>query len=125
MKSGALGWFRAQLRSLTVATFVALSVSGGANVVEHGLGGHDAHGPLLVVHDASAHAFNDGSAARQAEPLHCVLCHLTRTVRPALESAHHAPTYDNPATPLPRPGLLVPAVFPAAEPPLRSPPFSI
>ena len=36
----------------------------------------------LVVHDAAAHAFSTGSTqAPQGADMHCVLCHLNRTVR--------------------------------------------
>jgi hypothetical protein len=118
-------WFRAQDRSLSVATFVLLSLAVGTNVASHGMGGHDDHGPSLVVHDASAHAFTDGSAAPQGEPLHCVLCHLTRTVRPTVDVTYRAPARDDRTLLVRRPTLLVPAIFPAAEPPLRSPPASL
>ena len=117
-----LGWFRAMNRTVAVAVFVLLSA---ATVANHGAGGHDGHGAALVAHDASAHAFTDNTAASRGEAMHCVLCHLTRTVRPAVEVAHHAPTYGALTLPAPRPGLVVPAVFPAAEPPLRSPPGSL
>jgi hypothetical protein len=120
-----LAWFRANGRSLAVAVFVVLAAAGGANVAGHGPIGHDDHGPLLIVHDAAAHAFTDGSAAPREEPLHCVLCHLTRTVRPTLHLAHHAPAHDDRTQVLRRPTLRVAAVFPAAEPPLRSPPVSL
>ena len=117
-----LGWVRAKSRTLAAAVFVLLSA---ATVANHGAGGHDEHGTALVAHDAAAHAFTDGTASPRGEAMHCVLCHLTRTVRPAVEVAHHAPTYGALTLPAPRPGLVVPAVFPAAEPPLRSPPVSL
>lgn len=120
-----LRWFRSHTRSLAVATFVLLSAAVGTNAAFHGMGGHDDHGPLLVVHDASAHAFTNGSAAPQGEALHCVLCHLTRTVRPTVDVTYHAPAHDDQAQVVRRPTLWVPAVFPAAEPPLRSPPVSL
>ena len=94
-------------------------------MANHGASGHDDHGTALVVHDAAAHAFTDGTASPRGEAMHCVLCHLTRTVRPAVEVAHHAPNYGALTLPARRPGLVVPAVFPAAEPPLRSPPVSL
>ena len=120
-----LAWFRARGRSLAVATFVLLSAAVAANAAVHGIGEHDRHGAALVVHDASAHAFTGGSAEPQGETLHCVLCHLTRTVRPAVKVGNQAPTYGDLTLPPRRPGLVVPAVFPAAEPPLRSPPISL
>ena len=120
-----LGWLRARRRSLAIATFVLLSAAVGTNVASHGIGGHDRHGLSLVAHDASAHVFTGGSAAPQGEALHCVLCHLTLRVRPALHVAHHAPASDNRTQVVRRPTLQVPAIYPAAEPPLRSPPISL
>ena len=117
-----LGWFRATSRTVAVAVFVLLSA---ATVANHGAGGHDDHGAALVAHDAAAHAFTDGTAASRGEAMHCVLCHLTRTVRPSVEVTHQAPASGGPTLPVRRPGLVVPAVFPAAEPPLRSPPISV
>jgi hypothetical protein len=118
------GWIRRR-RWLAVATVVSLSVAAGTNVATHGMGGHDDHGPLLVVHDASAHAFTGGSATPDGESLHCVLCHLTRVARPPAEGVQHAPAHDNRAQMARRLAPPVPAVFPAAEPPLRSPPLSV
>ena len=116
-----LGWFRATNRIVAVAVFVLLSA---ATLANHGAGGHDGHG-ALVAHDAAAHAFTDGTAASRGEAMHCVLCHLTRTVRPSVELTHQAPAGGGPTLPVRRPGLVVPAVFPAAEPPLRSPPIAL
>jgi hypothetical protein len=117
-----LGCFRAANRTVAAVVLVLLSV---ATVANHGVGSHDDHGTAFVVHDASAHAFTDGSAPPGGEALHCVLCHLTRTVRPAVEVAHHAPAHAGLTLSVRWPGLVVPSVFPAAEPPLRSPPVSL
>jgi hypothetical protein len=117
-----LGRLRAANRTVATAVLVLLSV---ATVANHGVGSHDDHGTAFVVHDASAHAFTDGSAPPGGEALHCVLCHLTRTVRPTVDVAHHAPANSGLTLPARRPGLVVPSVFPAAEPPLRSPPVSL
>jgi hypothetical protein len=117
-----LGWFRARGRRIAAAAFVLLVATTVAN---HGLGGHDSHGPWLVAHDANAHAFTDGSSATHGDVLNCVLCHVTRTVRPTVEVTYHAPASDDRTQVVRRPALRVPAVFPAAEPPLRSPPVSL
>lgn len=117
-----LGCFRAANRTVAAAVLVLLSV---ATLANHGVSSHDDHGTALVVHDASAHAFTDATAAPGGEALHCVLCHLTRTVRPMVEVAHQAPAHGGLTLPVRRPGLVVPRVFPAAEPPLRSPPVSL
>jgi hypothetical protein len=117
-----LGWCRARGRAVAAAVFVLLSATTVAN---HGVGGHDDHGSALIAHDASAHAFTDGTTSPGGEALHCVLCHLTRTARPTVEVAHHAPAHGDLTLPVRRPGRVVPAHFPAAEPPLRSPPVSL
>ena len=112
-------------RSLAVAIFVLLSAAVAAKRPSTAWAATMATARCWSCTTPPAHAFTDGSAAPQGEALHCVLCHLTRTVRPAVELAHHAPAHGDPTLPVRRPGLVVPAVFPAAEPPLRSPPVSL
>ena len=48
---------------------------GASNAASHGIDGHDEHGSRLVVHDASAHAFTSGSAARRK--VTCTACCVT------------------------------------------------
>ena len=109
-----LGWVRAKSRTLAAAVFVLLSA---ATVANHGASGHDDHGTALVVHDAAAHAFTDGTASPRGEAMHCVLCHLTRTVRPAVEVAHHAPTYGALTLPAPPARARRPSRFPGRRTP--------
>lgn len=121
-----LRWFRAKSRPLAVAVFVLLSAMGASSVASHGADGHDEHGLRLVVHDASAHAFTSGSSTAQDHDLHCVLCHLTRAARrPSMQASALEPAPRSQATPSRGPVARVASVFPAAEPPLRSPPLSL
>lgn len=121
-----LRWFRAKSRSLAVAVFVSLSAMGASSVTSHGAVGHDDHGVRLVVHDASAHAFTSGSSATPESDLHCVLCHLTRAARrPSLQASVLEPAPRSQVMVFRGLGARVASTFPAAEPPLRSPPLSL
>lgn len=121
-----LAWFRATSRSLTAAVFVSLSAMGASSVASHGADGHDEHGLRLVVHDASAHAFTSGETATQEGDLHCVLCHLTRAARrPSPQASALEPALRSQAIVSRGPVARVASVFPAAQPPLRSPPVSL
>lgn len=121
-----LRWYRTKSRPLAVAVFVLLSALGASTVASHGVDGHDEHGLRLVVHDASAHAFTSGSTAAQEADLHCVLCHLTRAARrPSLQASVLVPAPRSRVMLSRGPVARVASVFPAAEPPLRSPPVSL
>jgi hypothetical protein len=117
-----LRWCRERVVRVAVALVVSLTGLGAWADADHGRFGHDAHGQVWVVHDAAAHAFTSGDEATSADELRCVLCHVTRTVRPSVDASTLAPRHD--VRPL---AALVPLdqqprIFPAAEPPLRSPP---
>jgi hypothetical protein len=120
-----LQWFRTRLvphRAVACVLLLAM----GAWAQGHGLTGSDEHVLRLVIHDEAAHAFSAGSTkAPQGADLHCVLCHLIRTVRVPMVVATVKPsTY---VRQLAWRGFDTRAVsaFPAAEPPLRSPPLSL
>ena len=49
---------------------------------------HDAHESLVVfAHDASTHALSRTAPDAGAAPLHCVVCHFGRSVRPRTDAA--------------------------------------
>jgi hypothetical protein len=89
----------------------------------HAAGPHDDHGAgTLAPHDASSHRVGGERPADRDQTLHCVICHWTRSFRPDSSPAHGLDAPDDPALhvhPLVR---HAPLVFPAAQPPLRSPP---
>jgi hypothetical protein len=116
-----LRWFRAQARSTAVAVLVSLTALGGWSSTSHGPDCHDADCVWAVRHEASAHAIQS-AAADESHPLHCVLCHWTRSFRPSTDTVHHL------ATPVEGDGRIhtdvftAALVFPAAQPSLRAPP---
>ena len=120
-----LQWFRTRLvphRAVACVLLLAM----GLWAQGHGLAGADEHVLRLIVHDENAHAFSAGSMKTpHGVNMHCVLCHLIRTVRvPTLVATVKPSAYvrqlawRGPAT-----GTV--SAFPAAEPPLRSPPVSL
>lgn len=120
-----LQWFRARGRSLAATALLSLSVMGGLSSAPHPSDCHDSECAVRVVaHDASAHVFQRAAPVADAHPLHCVLCHLTRTFRPNTNSTIQAPSVDRRDVRTSVTVVSVARVFPAAQPPLRSPPVS-
>jgi hypothetical protein len=77
---------------------------------------------IEVPHDPSAHSISRGSSTEE-RPLHCVLCHWTRIVRPSTATAHYiAPAVERDVRiPI---DVVRAQSFCAAQPPLRAPPTS-
>jgi len=118
-------WFRARLvphRAVACVLLLAM----GLWAQGHGFTGSDEHVLRLIVHDENAHAFSAGSVrAPQGVNMHCVLCHLVRSVRvPTVVATVKPSAY---VRQLAWRGAAARGVsaFPAAEPPLRSPPVSL
>jgi hypothetical protein len=117
-----LAWFRARLGPIAIAALVSLAGLTSLSAAVHDAGEcHDECAAGVLRHDPWSHAI--GSATADAEhPLHCVLCHWTRTVRPSAETVHVV------ARPLAQnvrsvsDVLIAPLRALAAQPPLRSPP---
>jgi hypothetical protein len=81
-------WFRVHARRLAAATLVALVTVSGVTSLAHGVECHDDECVLAVVrHDPASHSVASGSTTDAAGPLHCVLCHWTRPIRPSSEAA--------------------------------------
>jgi hypothetical protein len=117
-------WVRTGRRWLAAVALVSLSCAGVWSSVAHAGDCHDGEALVAVVHDASAHAFRGATSTAGAHPLHCVLCHTARVLRPTADPIHAF-------VPVATGGLrsrvfdaFVTQVFPAAHPPLRSPPAS-
>ena len=114
---------RRQLRALAATTLVLVSVLGAWSTVAHGLDCHDRDGaPALVVHDASAHAFRNTAPPDSQRPVHCVLCHWTRTFGPGVQTVSVAPTVVSRSLALPAGETAQARLVAAAQPPLRAPP---
>lgn len=119
-----LHWCRTQARSIAATTLVSLATLSVWSAAPHQDDCHDAVCVSVVVpHDPSAHSI--GRAPSETDrPLHCVLCHWTRIVRPSANTAQHF------ALPVERNVRILvnivraPQRVVAARPPLRAPPAS-
>ena len=117
-----LPWMRRRVRAVAAATLVSLLGLGGLSSTAHSADCHDDDCAIAFPrHDPSSHAVGSGSAD-PAHPLHCILCHWTRPIRPSTESAHYVARPETERV-LPQSevfGAL--SLVQAAQPPLRSPP---
>ena len=119
-----LQWFRARARSVAATALLSLVTLTVWSAMPHQDDCHDAICAVVVPHDASAHSVSGDDPSNHDRPLHCVLCHWTRIVRPFATVAFHlTPAVDRTV------GFLVdivraPEAFLAAQPPLRAPPSS-
>ena len=119
-----LQWFRAHARSIGAASLVSLATLSVWSATPHHDDCHDALCALVVVpHDPSAHSIGRDSSEAD-RPLHCVLFHWTRIVRPSAGTAQHiSPSLERNVRTLVD-IVSSPQFFFAAQPPLRAPPAS-
>lgn len=120
-----LQWFRTRASRIAIVASVSLAALGLSALSPHVDDCHDAAcGAALVEHDAGAHVVTAPVEADGDHPLHCLVCHWTRSFRPPISVAFVA-------TPAVEAGLrvfldLTPVArrIQVAQPPLRSPPAS-
>ena len=115
-------WFRAYARSIAATALISLATLSVWSASPHQDDCHDAMCASVVVsHDPSAHSL--GRAPSEADrPLHCVLCHWTRVVRPTANTAYQvAPSVERNVRILLDIVSAPQALF-AAQPSLRAPP---
>jgi hypothetical protein len=101
---------------------MAFLAVGGVSSMGHGSDCHDDQCALITLtHDPSAHRIGT-IAPDPSHPLHCVLCHWMRSVRPSTEPVHHLarPVSDDVRVHTEVRGVV--SLVQAAQPPLRSPP---
>jgi hypothetical protein len=118
-----LYWFRSRARAIAATLLLAFATLGASSALPHE---DDCHGAACVTsvapHDPSAHSIQSASSTTAGHPMHCVLCHWTRLLRPSIEVVHRfAPAIEDDGR-VQVEVVSVPPVFPAAQPPLRSPP---
>ncbi len=119
-----LQWFRACGRSIAATALLSLVTLTVGSALPHPDDCHDAICGVVVPHDPSAHSIGRGDTSHGDRPLHCVLCHWTRIVRPSATIAYHlTPTVDRTVRFLVDVAV-APEAFFAAQPPLRGPPSS-
>ena len=81
-----LSWFREWSRSIASAALVSLVTLTISSAAPHQNDCHDAECGSAVPHDPSGHSVNRPQESA-GQPIHCVLCHWTRSVRPTPEIA--------------------------------------
>ena len=114
---------RRHLRVLAAIVLVSVSSLGGLSTAAHGLTCHDAEdGPLVVAHDASAHAFRGAALPDGQHDVHCVLCHWTRAFGPCADSVAHVCTAVSRMLALASGNEAVARLTTSSLPPLRAPP---
>jgi hypothetical protein len=118
-----LQWFRARAPRLAAALLV-WSVTLGASAVAHD---DRCHGALCVVsvapHDASDHSIRTPAPADE-HTQQCVVCQWTRLLRPSIDAVRVFSPHSDGNDRVSADPVRVPPVFPAAQPPLRSPPIA-
>jgi hypothetical protein len=117
-----LRWFRARARLAAAALLVSLGTLGASAALPHE---DDCHGELCTLpaapHDPSQHSLQHATSPGD-HTLHCVICHWTRLHRPSVEVVRQfAPSIERHDRVIVD-AVAVAPVFPAAQPPLRSPP---
>jgi hypothetical protein len=118
---------RNRVREWTAHIAVALLVSLPALWAPHSFDPHhDAENALLLVvaHDESAHHFDTAPGDGTSDPLHCVVCHLARLLRPRLEGQSFQAPAVQVAPTIALEWLSPLSAAPVAQPSLRSPPDS-
>src|SRR5512134_2519638 len=81
-----LSWFRGQARSISGIALVAFIALTFWSAAPHPDDCHDEACAPLVPHDPSSHSVGRPQGSAE-QPLHCVLCHWTRWVRPVADSS--------------------------------------
>ena len=83
---------RRHLRVLAATVLVSVSALGAWSSTVHELDCHDAEClPVIVAHDASAHAFRGAVSDAGEREVHCVLCHWTRAIGPGAQPVSALP----------------------------------
>lgn len=117
-----LSWFRRQTRSIAGVALVALATLSVWSAAPHQDDCHDASCGVVTVHDPSGHRIGRTQGTSE-QPLHCILCQWTRSMRTAAPAVTHLPT------PVVTIDVRVSvdvfsaqSQYSAAQPPLRAPP---
>jgi hypothetical protein len=102
-----------------------LAALGGSSVSLHQDDCHDPGCSLAVVeHDATAHRITAPATVADSRPLHCLVCHWTRTFRPQIARAFVASPTVLVRTYVGFDLVILARQAQVAQPPLRSPPAS-
>jgi hypothetical protein len=78
-----LYWFRSKASGIAATLLLSLATLGGSAVVHQEDDCHDDPACRAIVeHDATAHRITTPPTVTDTHPLHCLVCHWTRTFRP-------------------------------------------
>ena len=114
-------WFRTRSRSIASAALLALVTLTISSAAPHPDDCHDADCDLALPHDPSGHSVGKTQAS-SGQPIHCVFCHWTRTVRPTPATAQFvAPALSKDVRVLVD-VFIAPSQTSLAQPALRGPP---
>jgi len=119
-----LAWFRAGARSISSAALASLVTLTVWSAAPHPDDCHDPVCGVVAPHDWSGHSIGRAQSTA-THPLHCILCHWTRTVRPPAATGEpfipavedHPRAHVDVFSALPQ--------FAATQPPLRAPPLHL
>jgi hypothetical protein len=119
-----LQWFRGRARSIAAPALLSLLALSIWSATPHPDDCHEAICASVVVsHDVSSHSVGRDTSNSE-RPLHCVLCHWTRTSRPTNTAAHPIALAVERNVRYFVDLAAAPDVVVAAQPPLRAPPLS-
>jgi hypothetical protein len=120
-----LRWFRSHASRIATIALVALAALGATAVTPHADDCHEsACLPMAVEHDADAHRVGAPAPGDDAQPFHCLVCHVLRSFRPRIETGPlNAPVAEAGAVRAVESFPLATASE-AVQPPLRAPPPS-
>ena len=116
-----LSWFRGRARSISSAALISLITLTVWSAAPHPDDCHDAECGPVAPHDPSGHRVGREQKPG-GQPLHCVLCHWTRIVRPTPETALHLSPAVGEVVRIHLVVFRAPSQFSSAQPPLRAPP---
>ncbi len=114
-------WFRLHASRIATVAMLSLVSVGLSAAGPHQDDCHESCQPLAVEHDASAHRVT-APAGADDQPLHCLVCHWTRSFRPRTEARVVTAPAVEPGVPLHVEFVTAAVSAPVAQPPLRSPP---
>ena len=118
-----LSWFRERCRAVASVALVSLVTLTISSAAPHADDCHGAECSSVTLHDASAHRIGR-PADTNDHAEHCVVCHWTRTIRPAPETTHPLAPVDAENARIVLDASAAVSETALARPSLRAPPVS-
>lgn len=116
-------WFRERARTVAASVLVALAGLSLSTALPHADDCHEGDCVRIVgTHSAESH--HVGAPSSHEPHQHCAVCHWVRAFRHSATQTSGVVSITQYDVRVHVPVLAAPLVFPAAQPPLRSPPFS-